>query len=129
MGVGFGWTAKGDFNKIYGFFRKIIDKEYLSDLDILAIRGVEALRSSTPVETGRTAASWTYEIIDSGGNTSIRWYNTNMTRDGEPIAIMLQYGHGTGTGGYVQGRDYINPAIRPIFEEISQRVGQAISER
>lgn len=129
MGVGFGWTVKGDFNKIYGFFKKIAGREYLSELDILAMRGVEALRSATPVETGRTAASWQYEIDESGGNTSIRWYNTNVTRDGEPIAIMLQYGHGTGTGGYVQGRDYINPAIRPIFEEISNRVGRAISER
>jgi hypothetical protein len=79
--------------------------------------GVAALSNATPVETGETANAWYYKIVRRKGYYSIRWYNSHI-EDGMPIAVLLQYGHGTGTGGYVQGRDYINPAIRPIFDQM-----------
>ena len=80
--------------------------------------GVNALSNATPVESGLTAASWSYSIQQRPGYYSIRWHNSHI-EDGIPIAVFLQYGHGTGTGGYVQGRDYIMPAIRPIFDQIA----------
>lgn len=80
-------------------------------------KGVAALASTTPIDSGQTASSWTYEIEVSGESATIYWINTNENK-GVNIAVILQYGHGTGTGGYVQGRDYINPAIQPIFDQI-----------
>ena len=100
--------------------------EYLSKLDKYAQKGVDALRENTPYRTGLTAESWTYEIIRSRTHTTIIWSNSNVTRDGHPIAIMLQLGHGTGTGGYVVGRDYINPAMKPVFDEIEDEVWKAV---
>lgn len=81
--------------------------------------GVVALANATPVDSGLTASSWTYEIRVSGESATINWVNTNVNK-GVNIAVILQYGHGTGTGGYVQGRDYINPAMRPIFDRIAE---------
>ena len=97
-----------------------------SGLTGLAQRGVAALQASTPKESGLTAASWDYEIETKGDITKITWINTH-TVDGVNIAIILQYGHGTGTGGYVSGRDYINPAIKPIFDEISDEVWKKVT--
>lgn len=88
--------------------------------------GVTALANATPVESGETAASWYYEIEIKSGLASIIWKNRHV-EDGRPIAILLQYGHGTGTGGYVQGRDYINPAMRPIFDQIENEFVKAVS--
>ena len=88
--------------------------------------GVTALSNATPVESGETAASWYYESDGRPGLVSIIWKNRHVD-DGQPIAILLQYGHGTGTGGYVPGRDYINPAIKPIFERIKEDVRKAVS--
>jgi hypothetical protein len=79
--------------------------------------GVDALMEATPVETGRAAVSWGYEIVRGAGWVGINWYNTNV-EGGYNVALLLQYGHGTGTGGYVQGRDYINPAMAPVFDRI-----------
>lgn len=87
------------------------------------------MSSATPKDSGETASSWNYKIETANGRTSISWYNTNLTKDGDPIAILLQYGHGTGTGGYVQGRDYINPAIQPIFDNIADQVWKVVTER
>lgn len=101
-----------------------------SVMDVLsqgAQTGVSALQGATPVDTGRTAASWSYEIEGRGSTTTIYWKNDNVTRDGDPIAVLLQYGHGTGTGGYVPGRDYINPAMAPVFDAISENVRKAVS--
>ena len=89
--------------------------------------GVEALQANTPVRTGLTAASWTYEIERSQGRTSIYWVNNNVTNQGQPIAILLQYGHGTGTGGYVIGRDYINPSMKSVFDEIEDGVWRVVT--
>jgi len=86
-------------------------------LNKYATLGQNALSNATPVESGETAASWYYTIVQRPGYYSIRWHNRHV-EDGVPIAVILQYGHGTGTGGYVQGRDYIMPAIRPIFDQI-----------
>lgn len=88
--------------------------------------GVAALSAATPVESGLTAGSWTYEIVQRSGYYAIHWYNTDR-EGGSPIAILLQYGHGTGTGGYVQGRDYINPAIRPIFDQIDAEMRKVVT--
>lgn len=81
--------------------------------------GVEALSASTPSRSGKTASSWNYKVTRNKGNLQIDWYNTN-TNKGENIAILIQYGHGTGTGGYVHGIDYVNPAMKPIFDRLSR---------
>ena len=97
--------------------------------DVLATagtRGVAALRAHTPVGTGKTAASWQYKVKQTKRGVKIVWYNTNIVSK-VPIAIILQYGHGTRQGGYVQGKDYINPAMKPIFDEIDRMVGSAIN--
>jgi hypothetical protein len=88
--------------------------------------GVTALSNATPVESGETANSWYYEIENKSGSIGIIWKNRHV-EDGRPIAILLQYGHGTGTGGYVQGRDYINPAMKPIFDQIETELWKAVS--
>lgn len=110
------------------YLEKLHRQDYLKILDSCAKEGVEALRSATPKKTGLTAASWSYEIVRGAGHTRIYWKNDNVTRDGQPIAIMLQYGHGTGTGGYVVGRDYINPAIKPVFDSIADKVWEAVTK-
>lgn len=110
---------RGNFNKMEKFLNKITNKSYLNVLDECGQMGVSALAASTPVDSGVTASSWTYEIERSSGTTTISWLNTNENK-GVNIAVILQYGHGTGTGGYVQGRDYINPAMRPVFDRIAE---------
>ena len=110
------------------YLEKLQKKDYLKILDRCAIKGVEALKNATPKDTGLTAASWSYEIEYGRDKTSIYWKNDNVTKNGEPIAILLQYGHGTGTGGYVVGKDYINPAIKPVFDSIADEVWKAVVE-
>ena len=100
--------------------------EIFKHLDEYARQGVQALASATPVDTGLTASAWGYEIQKSRGAYSIFWTNTNVIT-GTPVVIWLQYGHGTGTGGYVQGRDFINPAIQPIFDRIADSVWQEVT--
>lgn len=113
------FKQKGDFENLTKYLIK--SKLFLRnvDLDRYGRQGVEALRSATPVDTGLTANSWYYEIVKTNNRATIAFYNSNVQR-GIPIAIILQYGHGTGTGGWVEGRDYINPAIRPIFDAIAE---------
>jgi hypothetical protein len=104
----------------------------MSKLDIQGIldsagrEGVAALAAATPVESGLAENSWDYEVSGGGGVYTITWTNSDV-ENGFPVAIMLQYGHGTGTGGYVQGRDYINPAIRPIFDKIANDVWKVVT--
>lgn len=105
----------GDFNKSQTFFKRMISRDYMNILNKYGQRGVDVLSSATPRDSGATAAAWGYEIRPSFSGWSIVWTNSNIN-DGVNIAVILQYGHGTGTGGYVSGRDYINPAIRPIFD-------------
>ena len=109
---------KGDFSKSTRFLEKAKEAVRLGDLDRYGREGVAALASATPVESGLTAGSWYYKIERSNGSVSINFYNSNI-QNGVPIAVILQYGHGTGTGGWVEGRDYINPAIQPIFDSLA----------
>lgn len=112
------FTHKGDFSKVTRFLKRINRVAHGIDLDKYGRAGVNALSSSTPVDTGVTASSWYYEIESTNESSSITFYNSNI-QNGVPIAIILQYGHGTRNGGWVQGRDYINPSIQPIFDKIT----------
>lgn len=111
------FRQKGDFSKLTRYFERVKKTAHLSILDKYGREGVAALSSATPVDSGETASSWYYEVTNENGSAAISFYNSNVNQ-GVPIAIILQYGHGTGTGGWVEGRDYINPAIQPIFDEI-----------
>lgn len=108
---------RGDFSKTTKFLENAKKSINVKILDKYGQAGVQALASSTPVDTGLTANSWYYEINNKNGRVTISFCNSNI-QNGVPIAIILQYGHGTGNGGWVQGRDYINPAVQPIFDEI-----------
>lgn len=112
------FAHKGDFSKVEKFFNRLMGLEYLNVLEKYGQRGVDALAAATPKDSGLTAASWGYEIQHDGDKTSIIFTNSNINK-GCNIAILLQYGHGARNGGYVQGRDYINPAIQPIFDQIA----------
>lgn len=113
------FKQKGDFSKTIRYFQRIKKSSAAINLEQYGKRGVEALSSATPVETGKTASSWYYTITKEKGTTKISFNNSNI-QNGVPIAIILQYGHGTNNGGFVQGRDYINPAIQPLFDEITK---------
>lgn len=117
---------RGNFNRVERFLNKVSNREYLNVLDKYGQMGVEALSKATPVDTGLTAQSWIYEIDRTSTTTTISWSNTN-TNQGVNIAIILQYGHGTGTGGYVQGIDYINPAMRSVFDKIADQAWKEVS--
>ena len=111
------FRQKGDFSKLTRFLERAKETVRLGDLDKYGRDGVAALASATPVDSGLTANSWYYKITRANGSVTISFHNSNI-QNGVPIAIILQYGHGTRNGGWVQGRDYINPAIQPIFDSI-----------
>lgn len=117
---------KGDFSKLTGFLEKAKQAVRIGDLDKYGREGVAALKSATPIDTGKTAESWYYEIINKDGSSMITFNNSNI-QNGVPIAIILQYGHGTRNGGWVEGRDYINPAIRPIFDKIANEAWREVN--
>ena len=106
---------------------RLSKKEYFRVLDSCGAKGVQALSNATPVRTGRTAGSWSYDVSVGATTTTIAWYNSNVIRDGTPVAILLQMGHGTGTGGYVVGRDYINPAMKAVFDDIENQVWKVVT--
>ena len=108
----------GDFKKTYAFLNRVIQLDFDADLRKYGEEGVEALKSVTPVRTGKTRDSWGYEIVKKRGSISIFWTNSNMDH-GVPIAVILDVGHGTKNGGYVRGRHFIAPAIRPVFDKIA----------
>ena len=118
----------GSFKKTNHFLERALESVKLGDLDRFGRMGVEALRSATPKDTGRTAESWNYRIIREKDNTRIEWVNDNIV-DGIPIAVLLQYGHATRNGGWVEGRDYINPAIRPIFDQIASNAWKELRRK
>ena len=120
--------TKGDFSKTLSWLKKIKFDKLMSKLASYGEQGVMALESATPRRTGKTAASWSYEIEQTKDSITISWHNSNMARETIPIALLIQYGHGTGRGGYVQGVDYINPALKPIFEEITNNVWKEITK-
>lgn len=122
-------SHKGELKATYAFLNRLSDGKYLEHtLAKYGEKGVEALREATPIDTGKTANSWQYEIIQNDTGVSIVWSNTNVN-NGIPIAVLIQYGHATGTGGYIEGIDYINPALKPIFEEIAQKVWRTVTDR
>lgn len=123
MSIGF--SSSGDFRNTEAFLKRASGDKF-SSLSRYGQEGVNALAAATPQESGLTAQSWTYEIIRDASSYSIIWSNTNVV-DGRPVAILLQYGHATGTGGYVQGRDYINPALQPIFDRIAAEVWKVVT--
>lgn len=112
------FRSKGSFKRTEKFLKKSLGKDWRSILDKYGRQGVEALSQATPKESGETAASWSYEIKQEGSSISIFWNNSHINQ-GVNIAIILQYGHATRNGGYVQGRDYINPALRGIFDQLA----------
>lgn len=118
---------KGDFSKATRYLERAKSAVRLSQFDKYGREGVVALASATPVESGLTASSWYYEVEFSNGSVSINFKNSNVNK-GVPIAIILQYGHGTGTGGWVKGRDYINPAIQPIFDKITNEAWREVAK-
>lgn len=118
---------KGDFSKLTRFLEKAKEAVHLGDLDKFGREGVAALASATPVESGLTANSWYYKIEHARGSVTISFHNSNI-QNGVPIAVILQYGHGTNNGGFVQGRDYINPAIQPIFDEIANNAWREVTK-
>lgn len=119
---------RGNFNKTEKFMNIVKGRSYLNKLDKYGQEGVDALKAATPVDTGKTAASWTYEIERTSDRTTIYWLNTN-SNNGVNIAVILQYGHGTGTGGYVRGIDYINPAMRPVFNKIAEEAWKEVTAK
>ena len=120
------FRQKGDFSKLTRYLERAKEVARIGDLDKYGRQGVAALESATPKDTGLTSKSWKYKIKQSKGSVSISFYNTNI-QNGVPIAVLLQYGHGTRNGGWVQGRDYINPAIQPIFDEIAKSAWKEVT--
>ena len=118
---------KGDFSKFTRYLERAKQSVRRGLLDKYGREGVAALASATPTETGQTANSWYYEIENGTGSATIRFNNSHINK-GVPIAIILQYGHGTGTGGWVQGRDYINPAVRPVFDKIADNAWREVTK-
>lgn len=118
---------KGDFSKLTRFLEKAKNAIHIGDLDKYGRAGVAALSSATPIDSGLTASSWSYEIEHTDGSAKITFTNSNI-QNGVPIAIILQYGHGTGTGGWVEGRDYINPAVQPLFDQIANEAWREVTK-
>lgn len=121
------FRQKGDFSKLTRFLERAKEAVKIGELDKYGREGVAALASATPVESGLTASSWYYEIERQNGSVAIVFKNSNINK-GVPIAIILQYGHGTGTGGWVQGRDYINPSIQPLFDKIANDAWKEVTK-
>lgn len=124
------FTHKGNFNKIETFLSKAVHIRPVIRriLEKYGKLGVNALREATPKDTGKTADSWSYEIVEEeNGDMKIVWHNNNIANGWVPVAILLQYGHATGNGGYVQGRDYINPAIDSIFNNLAEEAWKEVS--
>lgn len=121
------FDQKGDFKKLTSFLQRIKGLVHLSDLDKYGREGVAALESATPADTGLTARSWYYKIENKGEMVKISFHNSNI-QNGIPIAVILQYGHGTRNGGWVEGRDYINPAVQPIFDKIASDAWREVTK-
>ena len=118
-------TQKGNFKKTERFLSRLIGLHYENKLKIYGAKGVDALKAATPKDSGETAQAWSYEIVHEPGRTAIYWRNSHVV-NGTNIAIILQYGHATRNGGFVEGIDYINPAIRPIFKQMADEVWKEV---
>lgn len=122
------FSHKGDFSKTASFLEKVKTDILLLKLDVYGRQGVKALSQATPVDTGRTAESWYYTVKRTDNRISLEFHNSNVNK-GIPIAVILQYGHATRNGGWVQGRDYINPAIQPIFDKIAKSAWEEVNKK
>ena len=120
------FSSSGDWSKTEAFLQKMQKLSIDSILQAAGARGAAALAKATPRDTGLASISWTFEVKKTASSVEIVWKNSDV-EGGFPVALMIQYGHGTGTGGYVQGRDYINPAMRPVFDEIAETVWKAVT--
>jgi hypothetical protein len=120
-------SSRGSFKNVEAFLGRMKRREQFAGLEKYGPIGVNALAAATPKESGETASSWYYEIFSRPGYFSIRWANSNM-EEGISIAAIIQYGHGTGDGGYVQGIDYINPVMRPIFQQIADDMWREVTK-
>lgn len=120
-------TVRGDFKKTRNLLKRIRKLDFESLLEKYGQQGVQALAAATPKDSGETASSWFYEIEKGDGQISIYWNNTNMNQ-GVNIAVILNFGHGTGWGGYVQGRQYISPAIQPVFDQIAEAAWKEVTK-
>lgn len=121
------FRQKGNFSKLTRFLERAKETVHIGDLDKFGKEGVAALASATPVDSGETANSWYYKITNRKGSVTISFHNSNI-QNGVSIAVILQYGHGTRNGGWVQGRDYINPAIQPIFDKIANNAWKEVTK-
>lgn len=119
-------SEKGDFKKTFRFLKAMKEKKFLSNLDKYGERGVQLLSENTPRDTGLTASSWYYKIEDDGSTLKLTWYNSNVKKDYFNVALMLQYGHATKNGGWVEGIDYINPALKPLFDEMEKDIWEEV---
>lgn len=117
---------RGNFSKTNKYLRDVKEAARVKILEEYGERGVSALSSATPVDTGFAATSWYYKVSRGEAGSRIEFFNSDI-ENGFPVAIMLQYGHGTGTGGWVEGRDYINPAIQPIFDELAEEAWKEVT--
>lgn len=125
--MGIKLISKGDFSKTEKLLKNSIGKNYRDILEEYGRYGVEALAASTPVDTGLTASSWRYEIVENRDTLSIVWHNDNI-QNGVNIALILEYGHATRNGYWVEGRDYINPAIQPLLDNLAERAWREVTE-
>ena len=120
-------TSRGEFGNVTRFLEKAKEKLHMKTVfDKYGEEGVKALSEATPVDSGETAAAWRYEISEDNGGMTISFHNDHVNKDVN-IALILQYGHGTGTGGWVEGRDYINPVIQPLFDEMAERLWKEVT--
>lgn len=126
MPDGISFSTSGSFDHMENWLRKSLSHDIRPALEQIGKEGVTALSQMTPEDSGRAARSWSYEVRKTRSGWEIVWNNSDI-ENGFPVAVMLQYGHATGTGGYVRGRNYINPAMRPIFDQFVDRVGRAVT--
>ena len=120
------FSQSGDFSNTEQFLKNVANDSFFANLESYGQAGVRALADNTPRDSGETAMSWGYKVIRSRTNPGIEWYNTNVN-DGTNVAILIQYGHATKSGGYISGRDYINPVIRPIFDKIAEDIWKKVT--
>ena len=121
-------TQRGSFKNTEAFLGRMKSRQYLTNLEKYGPIGVAALAAATPVESALTAESWYYQVVNKPGYYAIHWLNSHVEDPGMiPIAVLLQYGHGTRNGGYVQGRDFINPAMQPIFDQIAAEMWKEVT--
>ena len=122
-------SEKGDFKKTFKFLKAMQEKKFLSNLNKYGERGVQLLSENTPRDTGLTASSWYYKIEDDGETLTLTWYNSNVKKDYFNVALMLQYGHATKNGGWIEGIDYINPALKPLFDEMENDIWEEVKSQ